>query len=101
MINREVLEFFIETSEKEQRELVHGLDFASMGFGSKNDLAREVYYRTKKDVVEYKRKKPYQALMNKNVMKFMVLHSTIVSRWYNGKMEIFNRYLAICNGSVN
>ena len=98
MINRKILEFFIETSEKEQRELIHGLDFASLGaYNHHNELGRIVYYATKKDVVEYKRKKPYQALMNKDVMKFMVLHSRDVAHWYRGKMEIFNKYLSICN----
>lgn len=99
--NKDMLEFLIETDKSVHKELVHALDFASMKRANNRcDLGRTVYYKTKKDVVEYKRKKPYEALIDKDVMKFAFIYSDDLWEWYNGNRKYLKRYLELCQKEV-
>lgn len=93
----DMLLFLIETSPETHKEIIHALDYASSYAANRGSrLGRVVYYRTKKDVFEYKRKKPYEALINKNVMKFAANNFQMIRRLYRGKIEHLKRYIQIC-----
>lgn len=74
-LSSEMLIFLINSGEKIQRDILRALDFTSMRKANRgSNLGRIVYRATKKDVFEYKRKEPWEALINKDVMKFAILY---------------------------
>ncbi len=95
--NKKMLEFLIETSEEHHREIVHALDFVSNRIANQGSkLGYLVYRRTKKDVFEYEQIKPYEALIDENVKKFVIAHYPDLFTEFNGDNKILRKYIEIC-----
>jgi len=100
-ISNEMISFLIEIGKKVHKELVHALDFCSMDAANHgSELGRIVYYATKKDVVEKKRKKAWEALINKDVMRFAIEHFNDLPQDYYGDYTYLRRYLELCQKEV-
>ena len=100
--NNDMLLFLIETGTKIQGQIIHALDFTSMREANKgSSLGRYVYRKTKKDVVEFKRIKPYEALIDKKVMEFAVDHIQELWSEFDGNYEYLKTYLRISSEILN
>ena len=112
MSEREILDqkvydmivFLIETDPEIHSQIVHALRFASMEIANKNkgsNLGYYVYRKTKKDVVEFKRICPYEALVDIKVIEFAVKYEILLYQEFDGDIEHLKRYLKICNEIIN
>ena len=87
--------------EKVQKELIRAIDFSSMELANQdNDLAIIAYQKTKKDVVEYKRVKPIDALTNKSVILFVLKHNNEVFKEFYGNFDDLKDYISYCQESI-
>ncbi|MFX1522086.1 MAG: hypothetical protein ACFFCC_01130 [Promethearchaeota archaeon] len=82
-----------------QMRLIRAIDFSSMELANKYpkyDLARIVYYKTKKDVVEFKRVNPINALTDKDVISFVLKHQDQIQSEFYGKLDDLRDYILFC-----
>ena len=87
------------SNETVQKEIIRAIDFSSMELANqnhKNNLARNAYYKTKKDVVEFKRVKPIDALNDKDVIQFVSEYSNEVWHEFQGNLNDLKDYLSFC-----
>ena len=92
------------SNENVQKEIIRAIDFSSMGLANqnnRNNLARNTYYKTKKDVVEFKRIKPIDALNDKDVILFVLEYRTEVWNQFYGNFDDLKDYISFCQEYSN